>query len=222
MQPIFDFRAGFFRYGSIGVSGCEISHLLAWSLINNLCKLNLILDTQPRTQRPLCVLWLFVGQRENVTEDSEDINLDRRNPAVTVVVRMPWFSKPKSKFSEQQQEIRSILNFLYLIVSWPVWSNTRQYTMISGEEGVGVKFSALFVTAVDNKPLKAVTHKCRLENYSQASNQLFVWLQAWLTFISTNPEKLLVRLVRADLTNNLSSYPFQLTPTRHNSLQAIE
>lgn len=94
------FQSRVFRYGSIGVSGCEISHFLAWSLINNLCKLNLILDTQPRTQRPLCVLWLFVGQRENVTEDSEDINLDRRNPAVTVVVRMPWFSKPKSKFSE--------------------------------------------------------------------------------------------------------------------------
>ena len=44
--------------------------------------------------------------------------------------------------------------------------------MISGEEGVRVKFSALFMAAVDNKPLEveAVTHKCRLENYSQGSN----------------------------------------------------
>ena len=46
--------------------------------------------------------------------------------------------------------------------------------MISGEEGVGVKFSALFIymAAVDNKPLEveAVTRKCRLENYSQGSN----------------------------------------------------
>ena len=34
------------------------------------------------------------------------------------------------------------------------------------------------MAAVDNKTLevKAVTHKCRLENYSQGRNQLFDWL----------------------------------------------